>query len=391
MLDFEFVSPTHFVFGKEAEKKVGKKLSDAEAKRVLLHYGGNSAKKSGLLDTKKNALSEQNIEYVELGGVRPNPEITLVREGQKLCKENKIDWILAVGGGSVIDSAKAIAISANYKGDPWDFYEHKVPVTEALPIAVVLTIPAAGSEASKNSVISNDELQMKSGLGNNLERPKFAFMNPELTMTLPPYQTAAGCTDMFAHLLERYFDNQGTVTVTDNLNVSLMKTVRVESLRIMRSPNNYDARANIMWAGMLCHQGLAGLGREEDWATHGLEHELSALKTEVTHGAGLAVLFPAWMEYVYEENKDRFCRYGYEVFGISPSGCKCADSMAAINATRQFFASLGMPKSLRELGFVEDDIEKMIPTLERNKGKEFGSFKRLTMDDARNIYRLAMQ
>lgn len=391
MLDFEFVSPTHFVFGKEAEKKVGKKLSDAEAKRVLLHYGGNSAKKSGLLDTIKNALSEQNIEYVELGGVRPNPEITLVREGQKLCKENKIDWILAVGGGSVIDSAKAIAISANYKGDPWDFYEHKVPVTEALPIAVVLTIPAAGSEASKNSVISNDELQMKSGLGNNLERPKFAFMNPELTMTLPPYQTAAGCTDMFAHLLERYFDNQGTVTVTDNLNVSLMKTVRVESLRIMRSPNNYDARANIMWAGMLCHQGLAGLGREEDWATHGLEHELSALKTEVTHGAGLAVLFPAWMEYVYEENKDRFCRYGYEVFGISPSGCKCADSMAAINATRQFFASLGMPKSLRELGFVEDDIEKMIPTLERNKGKEFGSFKRLTMDDARNIYRLAMQ
>ena len=390
MLDFEFVSPTHFVFGKEAEKKVGKKLSDAGAKRVLLHYGGNSAKKSGLLDVIKNTLSKEDIEYVELGGVRPNPEITLVREGQKLCKENEIDWILAIGGGSVIDSAKAIAISANYNGDPWDFYEHKAPVTEALPIAVVLTIPAAGSEASKNSVISNDELQMKSGLGNNLERPSFAFMNPELTMTLPPYQTAAGCTDMFAHLLERYFDNQGTVTVTDNLNVSLMKTVRAESLRVMRSPNNYDARANIMWAGMLCHQGLAGLGREEDWATHGLEHELSALKTDVTHGAGLAVLFPAWMEYVYEENKDRFCRYGYEVFGISPSGCKCADSMAAINATRQFFSSLGMPKNLRELGFVEDDIEKMIPTLERNKGKEFGSFKRLTMDDARNIYRLAL-
>ena len=390
MLDFEFVSPTHFVFGKEAEKKVGEKLSEAGAKRVLLHYGGNSAKKSGLLDVIKNALSKEDIEYVELGGVRPNPEITLVREGQKLCKENKIDWILAIGGGSVIDSAKAIAISANYNGDPWDFYEHKAPVTEALPIAVVLTIPAAGSEASKNSVISNDELQMKSGLGNNLVRPRFAFMNPELTMTLPPYQTAAGCTDMFAHLLERYFDNQGTVTVTDNLNVSLMKTVRAESLRVMRSPNNYDARANIMWAGMLCHQGLAGLGREEDWATHGLEHKLSALKTDVTHGAGLAVLFPAWMEYVYEENKDRFCRYGYEVFGISPSGCKCADSMAAINATRQFFSSLGMPKNLRELGFVEDDIEKMIPTLERNKGKEFGSFKRLTMDDARNIYRLAM-
>ena len=389
MLDFEFVSPTHFVFGKNAEEKVGEKLADAGARKVLLHYGGSSAKKSGLLDRVKNSLSASGIEVVELGGVRPNPEITLVREGQKLCKEQGIDWILAVGGGSVIDSAKGIAISANYDGDPWDFYAHTTPVTEALPIAVVLTIPAAGSEGSKNSVVSNDELQMKSGCGNNLERPKFAFMNPELTMTLPPYQTAAGCTDMFAHLLERYFDNQGTVTVTDNLNVSLMKTVRAEALRVMASPDNYDARANIMWAGMLCHQGLAGCGREEDWATHGLEHELSALKTEVTHGAGLAVLFPAWMTYVFEENKDRFCRYGYEVFGISPSGCKCADCKAAILATRQFFSSLGMPKNLSELGFVEDDIEKMIPTLEKNKGKEFGSFKRLTMDDARAIYKLA--
>lgn len=390
MLDFEFVSPTQFVFGHDAEKKVGEKLASAGAKKVLLHFGGGSAKKSGLLDVIERSLQEAGIDFLELGGVRPNPEVTLVREGQKLCKKEGIDWILAVGGGSVIDSAKGIAISANYDGDPWDFYAHKTPVTEALPIAVVLTIPAAGSEASKNSVVSNDELQMKSGCGNDLERPKFAFMNPELTMTLPPYQTAAGCTDMFAHLLERYFDNQGTVTVTDNLNVSLMKTVRSEAVRVMNSPDNYDARANIMWAGMLCHQGLAGLGREEDWATHGLEHELSALKTEVTHGAGLAVLFPAWMTYVFEENKDRFCRYGYEVFGISPSGCKCADCRAAILATRQFFTSLGMPKNLKELGFVEDDIEKMIPTLEKNKGSEFGSFKRLTMNDAREIYKIAL-
>ena len=390
MLDFEFVSPTHFVFGKGVENKVGEKLKAAGAKKVLVHFGGGSARKSGLLDRVEKSLERAGLDFIELGGVRPNPEITLVREGQKICKENGIDWILPIGGGSVIDSAKGIAISANYDGDPWDFYAHKTPVTEALPIAVVLTIPAAGSEGSKNSVVSNDELQMKSGCGNDLERPKFAFMNPELTMSLPKWQTAAGCTDMFAHLLERFFDNQGTVTVTDNLNISLMKTVRTEALRVMNSPDDYDARANIMWAGMLCHQGLAGVGREEDWATHGLEHELSALKTEVTHGAGLAVMFPAWMTYVFKENVDRFCKYGYEVFGISPSGCKEADAKAAILATRQFFSSLGMPKNLGDLGFVEDDIEKMIPTLEKNKGKEFGSFKKLNMDDAREIYRLAL-
>jgi alcohol dehydrogenase len=390
MLDFEFVSPTHFVFGKGVENKVGEKLKAAGAKKVLVHFGGGSARKSGLINRVEKSLEQAGLEFVELGGVRPNPEITLVREGQKICKENGIDWILPIGGGSVIDSAKGIAISANYDGDPWDFYAHKTAVTEALPIAVVLTIPAAGSEGSKNSVVSNDELQMKSGCGNDLERPKFAFMNPELTMSLPKWQTAAGCTDMFAHLLERFFDNQGTVTVTDNLNISLMKTVRTEALRVMNSPDDYDARANIMWAGMLCHQGLAGVGREEDWATHGLEHELSALKTEVTHGAGLAVMFPAWMTYVFKENVDRFCKYGYEVFGISPSGCKEADAKAAILATRQFFSSLGMPKNLGDLGFVEDDIEKMIPTLEKNKGKEFGSFKKLNMDDAREIYRLAL-
>ncbi len=390
MLDFEFVSPTHFVFGKGVENKVGEKLKAAGAKKVLVHFGGGSARKSGLLDRVEKSLERAGLDFIELGGVRPNPEITLVREGQKICKENGIDWILPIGGGSVIDSAKGIAISANYDGDPWDFYAHKTPVTEALPIAVVLTIPAAGSEGSKNSVVSNDELQMKSGCGNDLERPKFAFMNPEVTMSLPKWQTAAGCTDMFAHLLERFFDNQGTVTVTDNLNISLMKTVRTEALRVMNSPDDYDARANIMWAGMLCHQGLAGVGREEDWATHGLEHELSALKTEVTHGAGLAVMFPAWMTYVFKENVDRFCKYGYEVFGISPSGCKEADVKAAILATRQFFSSLGMPKNLGDLGFVEDDIEKMIPTLEKNKGKEFGSFKKLNMDDAREIYRLAL-
>lgn len=390
MENFEFVSPTHFVFGRGAEEQVGAKLAERGAAKVLLHFGGQSAVKSGLVDRVKASLDAQGVQHVELGGVRPNPEITLVREGVALCKEHGIDWVLAVGGGSVIDSAKAIAVGAHYNGDVWDFFETKRQTDDVLPIAVVLTIPAAGSEASKNTVVSNDALQMKSGYPNNAQRPKLAFMNPELTFTLPPFQTAAGLTDMFCHLLERFFDDVGAVPVTDNLCLSLMRTVRAEAPRVLAEPDNYDARANVMWAGMLCHQGLAGVGRHEDWATHGLEHELSALYPEITHGAGLAVMFPAWMEYVHGENPERFAFYGREVFGLAPTGDADADALSAIDETRAFFASLGMPTTLAELGVGEDDIEKMIPTLKANKGEPFGSFKKLSMDDAREIYRLAL-
>ena len=390
MENFEFVSPTHFVFGRGAEEQVGAKLAERGAAKVLLHFGGQSAVKSGLVDRVKASLDAQGVQHVELGGVRPNPEITLVREGVALCKQHGIDWVLAVGGGSVIDSAKAIAVGAHYDGDAWDFFETKRQTDDVLPIAVVLTIPAAGSEASKNTVVSNDALQMKSGYPNNAQRPKLAFMNPELTFTLPPYQTAAGLTDMFCHLLERFFDDVGAVPVTDNLCLSLMRTVRTEAPRVLAEPDNYDARANVMWAGMLCHQGLAGVGRHEDWATHGLEHELSALYPEITHGAGLAVMFPAWMEHVRGENPGRFAHYGREVFGLAPTGDADADALSAIDETRAFFASLGMPTTLAELGVGEDDIEKMIPTLKANKGEPFGSFKKLSMDDAREIYRLAL-
>ena len=390
MEDFEFVSPTHFVFGRDAELKVGPKLAERGATKVLLHYGGHSAKASGLIDRVKRSLEKAGIGCVELGGVRPNPEVTLVREGIRICREEGCDWLLAVGGGSVIDSSKAIATGAHYDGDVWDFFETKQQTKDVLPIAVVLTIPAAGSEGSKNAVISNDALQRKTGYGNNAQRPTIAFMNPELTYSLPPYQTAAGITDMYCHLLERFFDDVGPVPVTDNLNISLMKTVRAEGPRVLADPENYDARANIMWAGMLCHQGLAGMGRHEDWATHGLEHELSALHPQITHGAGLAVMFPAWMDYVYDANPERFAFYGREVFGLQATGATYADARAAIAETRRFFASLGMPTSLGELGVVEDDIEKMIPTLKANKGEPFGSFKKLSMDDARAIYRSAL-
>ena len=246
----------------------------------------------------------------------------------------------------------------------------EAPHPSTLPIAVVLTIPAAGSEASKNTVVSNDALGRKTGYANDNHRPRYAFMNPELTFTLPPFQTAAGITDMFCHLLERFFDDAGAVPVTDNLNLSLMKTVRAEAPRVLVDPENYDARANIMWAGMLCHQGLAGLGRHEDWATHALEHELSALDPSITHGAGLAVMFPAWMEYVFDANPARFAYYGREVFGLAPTGDLEADALSAIDETRMFFASLGMPTTLEELGLCEDDIERTIPTLRANKGRD---------------------
>lgn len=390
MEDFEFVSPTHFVFGKDAEEKVGEKIRAAGAQRVLIHFGGKSALASGLISRVRASLSQVGIACIELGGVRPNPEIGLVREGVRLCKQEQIDWIVAVGGGSVIDSAKAIALGALTDIDPWEFYETKQAPGEVLPLAVVLTIPAAGSEASSNTVISNDELGRKTGYGHISLRPRFSFMNPELTFTLPPYQTAAGITDMYSHLLERFFDDIGSVPVTDNLSLSLMKTIRAEAPRVMADPEDYDARANIMWAGMLCHQGLAGVGRHEDWATHGLEHELSALNPQITHGAGLAVLFPAWMEYVFEENPARFIQYGREVFGLVSTGDDWSDAYNAIDATRSFFASLGMPTTLEELDVHEEDIDTMLVTLEKNRGALFGSFKKLTMDDAREIYRLAL-
>ena len=394
MLDFEFMSPTQFVFGRGVEEKVGDKLVERGAKKVLVHFGGQSAVRSGLIDRVCASLDAAGVAWVKLGGVRPNPEIELVREGVALCKKEGVDWVLAVGGGSVIDSAKAIANGACIEEDVWELFTAKRPNANVLPIAVVLTIPAAGSEASKNTVISNDALGMKTGYGNEHQRPKLAFMNPELTFTLPPYQTAAGITDMFCHLLERFFDDVGAVPVTDNLALSLMRTVRAEAPRVLADPEDYEARANIMWAGMLCHQGLAGVGRHEDWATHGLEHELSAFDTSITHGAGLACLFPAWMEHVHAENPARLAYYGREVFGLAPTGDVCADALSAADETRQFFASLGMPTTLTELGIGEDEIdkaiEKMIPTLKKNKGEVFGSFKKLTMEDAEEIYRSAV-
>ncbi len=394
MENFEFCAPTDFVFGRGVEEQVGAKLKELGARKVLVHYGQGSVKSSGLLDTVIESLDAAGIESVELGGVRPNPEVGLVRRAIATVRQEGIDFIIAVGGGSVIDSAKAVAAGVPYDGDVWDLYSHEgrgcVPLDSAVPLAVVLTIPAAGSEASKFTVISNDELGLKSSMNNPLLRPRVSFMDPELTMSLPPYQTAAGCTDMFAHLLERFFSESPTVSVTDNMILGLMKTICSHAPRVMEEPHDYEARANIMWTGMLAHCGIAGCGRREDWATHGLEHELSAFDPTIVHGAGLAVLFPAWMRYVYAENPERFALYGREVFGIQPTEDANADARRAIEATQRFFTSLGMPSTLGELGVSEGDIEGLLPTLQQNKGEAFGSFKVLRMDDCREIYRSAL-
>lgn len=388
MRDFQWISPTEFVFGRAAEERIGAWAADHGFERALVVYGKGSVERSGLLGRVLASLDAAGVGHVEMGGVRPNPEVTSVRTGIGIAREEGVDLVVPVGGGSTIDCCKAIASGALYDGDVWDFFQkpNPRPVERAIPLAVVLTIPAAGSEGSNSCVISNDELGLKSGLHSDLVRPKAAFMNPELTMTLPSWQTFAGITDMYAHILERFFSASEDVPVTDEVALALLRSIRTCALRLLRDPMDYEARANIMWASTLAHNGLAGRGREEDWASHGLEHELSALHTDVTHGAGLAVVFPAWMRFVCDARPERFVRFGREVFGIVPSGDALVDAHASIDRLQEFFVSLGMPRTLADLGFERDEVESLLPTLRQNKGDAFGSFKTLTIDDARQIY-----
>lgn len=399
MNDFTFYSPTEFIFGKGATDKVGEQLAEKGYRTVLIVYGKGSVVRSGTLKRVQDSLAAAGIAQCELGGVRPNPEIASVREGVRIARENNIDLILAVGGGSIIDCAKAIGVAVGYDGDPWDFLAKKATITETVPVACVLTIPAAGSEASNSCVISNDELDLKSGMTSELIRPVISFMDPQLTFTLPPYQTAAGVTDMIAHICERYFSGVGPVPVTDNIATGLIRAIMENARLVMANPENYDARANVMWAGTLAHNDLAGLGRSiggraGDWASHGLEHELSAHDPSITHGAGLAVIMPAWMRYVHNVDVSRFVDFAHDVFGIEAADesaeAQEAAASAGIEALQDFFAEIGMPRHLAEFGVKEDDIEGLIPTLVQNKGEAFGSFTKITPDDARAIYRSAL-
>lgn len=391
MENFTFYSPTYFVFGKDEENNTGKYVKRFVGSKVLLHYGGGSVIRSGLLDRVKTSLKEQGIEYTELGGVNPNPRSGLVYEGIELCRKEKVDFVLAVGGGSTIDSAKAIAAGAVYNGDFWDFYQGK-PVEKALPVGTVLTIAAAGSEGSPDSVITNENGMFKRGASGEALRPSFSILNPALTQTLPAYQTACGITDIMAHLFERYFTTTPEVEVTDRMIEGLLLTMIHEAPRVIADPDNYQARANIMWAGMMAHNNSCGVGRVQDWASHDIEHELSAIY-DCAHGAGLAVVFPAWMTYNMKHDISRFAQLAVRVWGCPMDFAHPENTAkAGIAALKQFLKSIHMPSNFAELGAKEEDIAKMAHTACYGDGREgfIGGFVKLNEADVANIYRLML-
>jgi alcohol dehydrogenase YqhD (iron-dependent ADH family) len=389
MNNFNFYSPTLFVFGKERENEAGKLVKRFGGTKVLIHFGGGSVIKSGLLDRVKQSLTAEDISFVELGGVMPNPRSGLVYTGIEICKREKIDFVLAVGGGSVIDSSKAIALGALYDGDFWDFYQGKA-MTKALPVATILTISAAGSEGSGNSVITHENGMLKRGCGGDALRPVFSVLNPELTCTLPAYQTACGCTDMMAHVMERYFTNTQEVEITDRLCESILLTIIKKAPKALANPADYDARANLMWAGMVAHNDVCGVGREQDWSTHALEHELSALY-DVAHGAGLAVMFPAWMKYVMNHDVMRFAQMAVRVWGCEMDFQQPEKTaLQGIYKLEQFLSSMGMPVRFSGLGAKAEDIPTLVKTLFSSGAATLGNFVKLNADDARKIYELAV-
>ena len=392
MRDFVYHAPTEVVFGKQSEEKVASLVKKYGGHKVLVHYGGKSAQKSGLLDKICGLLRDGGVDIVCLGGVVPNPRLSLVHEGIDLCRQEGVDFILAVGGGSVIDSAKAIACGVPYDGEVWDFYTGKSSPACYLPVACVLTIPAAGSEMSESSVITNEDGDVKLGYSNQLSRPKFAIMNPVRTFTLPPYQTAAGVTDMILHTMERYFSHDDDMDLTDSLAEALMRDLMDNVFKVLADPEDYRARAQIMWGGSLAHNDLTGCGLTGDWATHEIEHELSGM-FDVTHGAGLAAIWPSWARYVYKENVSRFVRFAVNVLGVpqdftDPEGT----ALKGIEAMERFYHAIGMPVNIHELigkEVSEDEIREMARKCTRGHKITQGSFKVLGSEDIEAIYRMA--
>lgn len=392
MRDFQYYTPTKVLFGRNTEEKTGALVKETGAKKVLIHYGTGSVIRTGLLDRVKASLEKEDIPYVLLGGVVPNPRLSKVYEGIAVCRKEKVDLILAVGGGSVIDSAKAIGYGALYDGDVWDFYCGKCKAKECLPIGVVLTLAATGSEMSSSSVITNEEGWLKRGYGSDLGRPKFAVMNPELTLTLPDYQTACGCTDILMHTMERYFTGEASMEITDSLAEGLMRTVMHNALLLKEKPYDYDARAEVMWAGSLSHNGLTGCGGDGgDWMPHKLEHELGGM-FDVAHGAGLAAVWGSWARYVYRDGLTRFRSFALKVCGVKEEGSDEEISLKGILAMEQFYRAIGMPTNLRELGVepTEDQLAEMARKCALGVGGAKGSVKVLREPDMLEILRMAL-
>lgn len=389
--NFEYYAPTKVVFGKGAEQQIGRLVKEAGGTKVLIHYGGKSAVRSGLIDRMKTELDKAEIPYVELGGVVPNPLLSRVYEGIDLCRAEGVDFILAVGGGSVIDSSKAIAYGLANEGDVWDLYEHTKTAAACKPVGVVLTIAAAGSETSNSSVITNEENGKKRSYNNDIARPKFAIMNPEFTMTLPDYQTQSGCTDMMMHTMERYFTNGGNMEITDSIAEGLLRTVKKNAVILHQDPANYEARAEVMWAGSLAHNGLTGCGNDGgDFSSHMLEHEMGGM-FNVTHGAGLAAIWGSWARYVYKDCLHRFVRYAVNVMGIEHTGDDEETALKGIEAMEEFYRSIGMPVNMRELGIepTDEQIHEMAVRCAAACGGKKGSAKVLYEEDMEKIYHMA--
>ena len=392
MKDFVYYAPTEVVFGEQSEERVASLTKKYGGTKVLVHYGGQSAVRSGLLDKICGLLREGGIEYVTLGGVVPNPRLSKVYEGIELCRKEQVDFLLAVGGGSVIDSAKAIAYGVCYDGDVWDFYLGKAEPEKMLPVATVLTIPAAGSEMSEASVITNEDGDVKLGYSNDMSRPKFAIMNPRRTFTLPPYQTAAGVTDMMMHTMERYFTKDDDMDLTTDLAEAVLRRMKTAIFPVLKNPEDYRNRAQIMWGGNVAHNGLTGCGISDDWATHQLEHERSGM-FDVTHGAGLAAIWPSWARYVMHENLSRFVRFAVNVMDVpndftDPEGT----AQKGIEAMECFYHSIGMPINIKELigrDITDDEIREMARKCSRDNTASCGCLKVLKVEDMETIYKMA--
>ena len=392
MRDFNYYAPTQVVFGEQSEEKVADLIKKYGGHKVLVHFGGKSATKSGLLDKICTLLKEGGLEVVLLGGVVPNPRLSKVHEGIELCRREGVDFLLAVGGGSVIDSAKAIAYGVPYDGEVWDFYAGKAEATVCLPVASVLTIPAAGSEMSEASVITNEDGDVKLGYSNDMSRPKFAIMNPRRTFTLPSYQTAAGVTDMMMHTMERYFTKDDDMDLTTDLAEAVLRRMKAAVFDVLKNPEDYRQRAQIMWGGSVAHNGLTGCGVHDDWATHQLEHELSGM-LDVTHGAGLAAIWPSWARYVMHENLSRFVRFAVNVMDVpndftDPEGT----ALKGIEAMERFYKAIGMPINIKELigkDITDEEIKEMTRKCSRDYTATCGCLKVLKAEDMEIIYQMA--